>query len=156
MSRREQLRASDADRERVAELLRSATVEGRLLAEELEHRLESAFSARTYGELDTLVADLPAETTPSRRPPGPVARLRTVPPVALVVAIPILFALIIAAFVVIASLAVVWAIAIAIGWWVFGHNRNRAYHIRAARSMHSCRRMPGSRPGGASARGFWL
>ena len=38
--------------------------EGRLLADELEERLGAAFSARTYGELDALVADLPA--TPSR------------------------------------------------------------------------------------------
>ena len=154
MARRDQLRASDADRESVAELLRSATAEGRLLAEELEHRLESTFSARTYGELDALVVDLPRESAPSRRPPGAVARLRALPPVALVIAIPILFALIVAAFVVIASLVVVWAIAIAVGWWVFGHHRTRMYHIRATRSMPGCRRMHGS--GASAGRGFWL
>lgn len=43
----------------VAERLRDATVEGRLLADELDARLELALSARTYGELAPLLADLP-------------------------------------------------------------------------------------------------
>jgi Domain of unknown function (DUF1707) len=66
------LRASDSDREDVAERLRAATAEGRLLAGELEERLEVAFHARTYGELDALVVDLPAPSTtlPARRRPG--------------------------------------------------------------------------------------
>jgi len=54
------LRASDADREQVAERLRHATAEGRLNADELEGRLHALFAARTYGELGALVADLPA------------------------------------------------------------------------------------------------
>ena len=66
MARRATLRASDADREHVAERLRHAAGEGRILAEELEERLEAVFSARTYGELDAVVADLPG-TTPARR-----------------------------------------------------------------------------------------
>ena len=60
MTRRATLRASDADRELIAERLRQAATEGRLLAEELEERLGTALSARTYGELDAVVADLPA------------------------------------------------------------------------------------------------
>ena len=59
------LRASDADREKVAERLRQAATEGRLTADELEDRLHNAFSARTYGELEPLVADLPG-TAPAR------------------------------------------------------------------------------------------
>ena len=55
-----ELLASDADRERIAERLRAATAEGRLTSEELEERLESAFSARRGAELEPLVADLPA------------------------------------------------------------------------------------------------
>lgn len=43
----------------VAERLHHATVEGRLLTEELDERLGVALSARTYGELEPLVADLP-------------------------------------------------------------------------------------------------
>jgi uncharacterized protein DUF1707/2TM domain-containing protein len=53
------LLASDADRERVAERLRGAAGDGRLIPTELEERLERAFSARTEAELETLVADLP-------------------------------------------------------------------------------------------------
>jgi Domain of unknown function (DUF1707)/Domain of unknown function (DUF4190) len=60
MADRSIVRASDADRERVADRLRQAATEGRLTAEELEERLHHAFSARTYGELDSVVADLPA------------------------------------------------------------------------------------------------
>lgn len=44
----------------MADRLRGAATEGRLTAEELEDRLHHAFSARTYGELDPLVADLPS------------------------------------------------------------------------------------------------
>jgi Domain of unknown function (DUF1707) len=55
------LRVADADRERVAERLRRAAGEGRLGPEELEQRLEAAFNARTRGELEPLVADLPPE-----------------------------------------------------------------------------------------------
>ena len=72
VERRYSLRASDSDREDVAERLRAATAEGRLLAGELEQRLEVAFKARTYGELDALVGDLPAAPAPlpARRRPG--------------------------------------------------------------------------------------
>lgn len=63
-----ELRASDADREHAAERLRSATVEGRLGPDELEARVEAALSARTYGELERLTADLPApRPAPERR-----------------------------------------------------------------------------------------
>ncbi|MCX3060120.1 DUF1707 SHOCT-like domain-containing protein [Streptomyces beihaiensis] len=55
-----ELRASDADRERVAERLREAVAEGRLDMEEFDERLEAAYKARTYGELAPLTRDLPA------------------------------------------------------------------------------------------------
>jgi hypothetical protein len=60
MIRRSALRASDLDRERVAEHLRQATAEGRIAAYELEDRLDVVFSARTYRQLGTVVSDLPA------------------------------------------------------------------------------------------------
>jgi hypothetical protein len=53
------LRASHADRDRVVDVLRVAAGDGRLSAEELDTRLESALSARTLGELAELTADLP-------------------------------------------------------------------------------------------------
>ena len=56
----DRLRASHEDRDRVIELLRVAAGDGRLTAEELDERVEIAFSARTYGELAALTSDLPA------------------------------------------------------------------------------------------------
>jgi hypothetical protein len=53
------LRASHADRDRAVDVLRVAAGEGRLSAEELDTRLESALSACTLGELAALTADLP-------------------------------------------------------------------------------------------------
>ncbi|MDH6584959.1 hypothetical protein M2164_005266 [Streptomyces sp. SAI-208] len=54
-----ELRASDADRERVAEVLRDALAEGRLDMEEFEERLDATYRARTYGELAPITRDLP-------------------------------------------------------------------------------------------------
>ena len=56
------LRASHQDRDRVVDALRIAGGEGRLDAEELDARVESALSARTLGELAALTADLPSST----------------------------------------------------------------------------------------------
>ena len=56
---RSELRASHEDRDRVVELLRVSAGDGRLTAEELDERLELAMTARAYGELAKLVADLP-------------------------------------------------------------------------------------------------
>lgn len=52
------LRASDADRDRALEVLRSAVGDGRLSIAELNERLEPVLSARTLRELATLTADL--------------------------------------------------------------------------------------------------
>lgn len=54
------LRASDADRDRTASLLREHHAVGRLTAEEFNDRVEKTFAARTLVELDELLADLPA------------------------------------------------------------------------------------------------
>ena len=56
----DRLRASHEDRDRVIEVLRVAAGDGRLTAEELDERVEIAFSARTYGQLAALTSDLPA------------------------------------------------------------------------------------------------
>ncbi|WP_329340213.1 DUF1707 domain-containing protein [Streptomyces sp. NBC_01352] len=55
-----ELRASDADRERVAEVLRDALAEGRLDMEEFGERLDATYKARTYGELAPITRDLPS------------------------------------------------------------------------------------------------
>jgi hypothetical protein len=53
------LRASDADRERTVQLLREHHAEGRLDMEEFHDRLNGAYAAKTMGDLDALLADLP-------------------------------------------------------------------------------------------------
>jgi Domain of unknown function (DUF1707) len=55
-------RAADADREAVAERLRVAASEGRIELWELDDRLARAYRAKTYGDLEILVADLPVQT----------------------------------------------------------------------------------------------
>ncbi|MFB7468366.1 DUF1707 domain-containing protein [Streptomyces sp. NPDC056224] len=54
------LRASDADRDRIAQILADALAEGRLSSEEHSERLDSLYAVKTVGELDVLVRDLPA------------------------------------------------------------------------------------------------
>lgn len=56
------MRASDADREQVAERLRIALDEGRLNLAEYDDRLRQAYGATTMGELAPLTADLPKPT----------------------------------------------------------------------------------------------
>ena len=54
------IRASDADRDRTAALLREHHAAGRLTVEEFAERMDKALEAKTVGELDELLADLPA------------------------------------------------------------------------------------------------
>ncbi|MFI1162554.1 DUF1707 domain-containing protein [Streptomyces sp. NPDC020801] len=55
-----ELRASDADRDRIADILRDALAEGRLTADEHAERVEGVLSAKTVGELEVFIQDLPA------------------------------------------------------------------------------------------------
>src|SRR5687767_15961189 len=68
-----QLRASDADREQVAAVLRRAAGEGRLELAELDERLAAVYAARTYADLEPITRDLPVEGE-SPKPPVPLAR----------------------------------------------------------------------------------
>lgn len=71
-----ELRAADADRERVAERLRTALDEGRINLHEYDERLRDAYAAKTYSELDKLLADLPGVAPASHSqlvPVGPDA-----------------------------------------------------------------------------------
>jgi Domain of unknown function (DUF1707) len=61
------LRASDAERERVAVSLREHCATGRLTLEELSERLDEAYRARTAGELERVLRELPAEASPRPR-----------------------------------------------------------------------------------------
>jgi ABC-type transport system involved in cytochrome bd biosynthesis fused ATPase/permease subunit len=121
VARRSTIRASDADRDSVVERLRTAAAEGRLAAHELEHRVTTALKAKTYGELDATVADLPGvqrERRPARRAVG-VVRAH---PALLLVAIPVAM-IVVAAMVAITAL---WA-AVTLAFFVLGHNRRMMY-----------------------------
>lgn len=138
MTRQADLRASDADREQVAERLRQATTEGRLLAEELDERMGAALSARTYGELAAVVADLPAPgMTIAGRSRSPARRITP--------AIGVAIALLAVAIGVVAGLvgghfhpghaaangfrggaSIFWIVWIAIAWRFYMHRRGRA------------------------------
>lgn len=67
------MRAADADRIQVAQLLSDAAAQGRLEMSEYEDRLKKAYAAKTFDELDRLSSDLPgiATTTPTIGPGQP-------------------------------------------------------------------------------------
>jgi hypothetical protein len=70
-----ELRASDADRERVAAVLRRAAGEGRIELAELDERLAAVYAARTYADLEPITRDLPADgETPVPPVPVPLRR----------------------------------------------------------------------------------
>lgn len=71
------LRASDADRERVANVLREAAGDGRLTMDELDQRLDAVFAAKTYAELEPITHDLPAHR--DVQTPVPAAAVRADP-----------------------------------------------------------------------------
>ena len=62
------LRVGDKEREAVSEILRERHLEGRLDSEEFQIRLERCLTAKTYAELDQLIADFPSEETEDLRP----------------------------------------------------------------------------------------
>lgn len=62
------LRASDADRDRIADILREALAEGRLDSAEHSERLDQVYAAKTLGELEPLVRDLPVGRAPVTAP----------------------------------------------------------------------------------------
>lgn len=65
-----EMRAGDADRERVARVLRDAAGDGRLTLAELDERLDAVYAAKTYAELEPVTRDLPAPGT-AAAPPVP-------------------------------------------------------------------------------------
>jgi Domain of unknown function (DUF1707) len=123
------IRASDADRDRVAALLREHHAAGRLTAEEFDDRMTQALEAKTLGELDELLADLPAidlyrlpHETMRRPPPGTRQSLMPTDPSALTRFTPGTVAM--GAWAVVTSaLVAIWAVAAVVGggtwfpWW---------------------------------------
>ena len=64
------LRASQADREQVIDLLKAAFEQGRLARDEFDLRVGQALASQTYADLAALTADIPAELT-GAQPPAP-------------------------------------------------------------------------------------
>lgn len=77
------LRASDSDREAVAERLREAAGDGRLDLEELQERLDRTFTAKTYGDLAPITADLPGGRMHAPPPQQPAPAAPPAPPLVL-------------------------------------------------------------------------
>ena len=70
---RDEMRAADADRQAVADQLKAALDEGRLDLHEYDERLQQAYAAKTYGDLQPLLSDLPSAALSipeQRRPPA--------------------------------------------------------------------------------------
>jgi hypothetical protein len=154
MARRATLRASDTDREQVTRRLQEASTEGRIAADELEQRVETALSARTYGELETVVADLPAagRAFGERRRGWLVRLVRARPALVLAVAVPVAVAATVALVFAITGAVAVWALWACAGWFFFGRRRRR--YARRYVAARDCR--PWSGPRVSSSRGSWV
>ena len=84
------LRAADADREATGERLRRHHAEGRLDSEEFQERIDRCYRAKTVGELEQLVTDLPPEPTSEGR--LHLRGVRMIPLVPIVIAIVVISA----------------------------------------------------------------
>jgi Flp pilus assembly protein TadB len=148
MRRHELLRASDADRDAVIDRLRGAAGEGRLESDELEQRVERALHARTYGQLEELVADLPDDGGMRWRRPG--VRTNSLARSALLgaglLAVVTLVFVLIALVVVLVLAAAAWWIAIFLFWLVCCRSRQRLLpgqaRGRSIRTRHAHRPRP--------------
>ena len=150
MNGRGAMRASDADRERAAERLHAALTEGRLHTEEFEQRLEASFSARTYAQLDAVLADLPGR----RLAAGPARRRAAVGTVVPRPVSPVLDALVIAAglAITVAAIAAIvllatgvfaaWMLWLLAGWLFFGHRGRRRRLLARGHEYRSLRGDP--------------
>jgi Domain of unknown function (DUF1707) len=91
MIRNPNLRASDADREAMADRLRKHHTDGRLDQDEFQERLERCFAAKTVGELAELTRDLPDDPARHRARGrtgfGLLGCLRMIPIVPIILAI---------------------------------------------------------------------
>jgi hypothetical protein len=117
---RRRMRVSDSERERVAQFLRDQSLEGRLDHEELEERLGEAYGAKTAGQLEDLIEDLPHRRVPAaaRTARQPV-RHHGGPPIPLIVVLCV-FGLFALPAIAAGGMAVVFALTIAMIAVVFG------------------------------------
>jgi hypothetical protein len=128
------LRASDADRDAVAERLRDAAVEGRLEPDELEERLHAALRARTYADLEVLLGDLPAIPVRWERPRAGAAPVAATALVALRV---LSVLAMVAVVVVVAVMTMAWWLVAALVWLSLrGGCGRRARRLGRGRAWH--------------------
>jgi hypothetical protein len=145
--RRSTLRASDEDREKIAERLRRAAHEGRLSTDELDDRLGAALKAKTYGELDDLMADLPGENV-STRDRGPALRQGALlMPIAAVGLVVVLATIAVLAIATIAFLGAAWLGWVIFAWAIFGHHPGRYMRRHSHRRYHPYTRTGAPGPG---------
>jgi Domain of unknown function (DUF1707) len=117
------LRASDADRDRIAAQLREHAGAGRLSVDELAERLDVVFAARTLGELEPPLADLPRAERDPRHHRSPIV---ATPLLALAVLLVMAWAL--------TGAGAFWPVWVLLGLWWFGPLGRRH---RWARGRHS-------------------
>jgi hypothetical protein len=147
VSKRDALRASDADRDHVIDRLHGAATEGRIAAEELEQRVTTALRARTYGELESTTADLPGPGRPRSRTGGPARSLgrwaysaiRANPTLGL-----LLLPLIILALAIVFAAIVIWAVLVTVVLLVGRRPMAVGWGDRNRQRLHASRRGPGS------------
>src|SRR3954471_19777615 len=71
-----EIRASDAEREYVVDVLRTHCSEGRIDLDEFSERINRVYAARTIGELNDITADLPVPATIDPEQPVEVTKVR--------------------------------------------------------------------------------
>lgn len=74
---RDEMRAADSDRQAVADKLKKALDEGRLDLAEYDERLQQAYAAKTYGDLEGLLDDIPGTLPVPAKGADPAPRTAT-------------------------------------------------------------------------------
>jgi len=92
-ARDRRMRASDAEREATANVLRRHYTEGRLNAQEYDERIERCYAAKTLADLDELFVDLPRSMVREREPDRAHHDFR--PPWRFAVVVPLVIALVV-------------------------------------------------------------
>jgi hypothetical protein len=157
VDKRANLRASDEDRDRIVAQLHKAAIEGRIASEELEQRVSDALTAKTYGELDATVADLPGQA-PRRRAGRPEVSQRSAAGWAVTVVrhnpMLLLFALPVVAVTaaMVLAMTIVWAVLMVVVMVLGG--RPRAPRAPWAYTRYARGRYSGP-PGGRRPRSYW-
>lgn len=134
------IRVSDDDRDRVSAQLRDHFAAGRITPGELDERLSAALSARTFGDLRRIMADLPgpvpalsnAVRPPLRATPARAVRRRH-PPFPPLILLALLAALLIPAtsWLLVTFLNVIllfWLMTVVIGAFASGRPPRRRHH----------------------------